>query len=85
MLGDGLLSEQLENDGPHQIPLVLKLQGPLVLEERGGMGGVGGRRGWMKSSNETAGVGAETVREDGEKQKDEHEGRSLTSSWDQVG
>lgn len=33
LLGDGLLSEQLENDGSHQIPLVLKLQGAFVLEE----------------------------------------------------
>jgi len=33
LLGDGLLSEQLEDDGPHQVPLVLKLQGPFVLEE----------------------------------------------------
>lgn len=32
LLGDGLLSEQLENDGPHQIPFVLKLKGPLVLD-----------------------------------------------------
>lgn len=34
MFGDSLLSEQLEDDGSHQVPLVLKLQGPLVLEEK---------------------------------------------------
>lgn len=66
MLGDGLLSEQLENDGPHQIPLVLKLQGPLVLEERCGTGGGGGGRGRMKNSNEKGGVWAEKAREDGD-------------------
>lgn len=53
MLGDGLLSEQLESDGSHQVPLVLKLQGPLVLQERHGMGGIGGRTGRMRDSGET--------------------------------
>lgn len=43
LLGDRFLSEQLENDGTHQIPLVLKLQGPLVLEEKYGMDGGGMR------------------------------------------
>lgn len=69
MLGDGLLSEQLENDGPHQIPLVLKLQGPLVLEERNGMGGVGGRRGRMKINKEKGGFGGEKAREDRDLQR----------------
>lgn len=58
MLGDGFLSEQLEDDGPHQIPLVLKLQGPFVLEERYG---TGGRK---KRKSEKTAMRSEKVRED---------------------
>ncbi|TNN77759.1 hypothetical protein EYF80_012057 [Liparis tanakae] len=62
LLGDGFLSEQLENDGSHRIPLVLKLQGALVLEERYGTGGMGGGRG---RSGEKGGVwGEKQVRDD---------------------
>lgn len=62
LLGDGFLSEQLENDGSHRVPLVLKLQGPLVLEERYGIGGMGGGRG--RSSEEGGVWGEKQVRED---------------------
>lgn len=34
LFDDNLLSEQLEDDRSHQVPLVLKPQGPFVLEER---------------------------------------------------
>lgn len=64
LLSDGLLSEQLENDGSHQIPLVLKLQGPLVLEEKYEIGRVGGR---LKNRNERGGVGREKAEEDKQK------------------